>query len=89
MDPENPYLGRIVVLLTPLFVGIAGLITAWVGKHFPGVEIDGTELSALFVAGALAAGGAVIKWLDNRGKYEQGIQLVGAAAQEPPAGDVR
>lgn len=76
MDPENPYLGRIVVLITPIFVGIAGWLTQWVADHFPGApNLDAGELSLIFVAGALAAASAVYKWLDNRGKYEQGVAL--------------
>lgn len=74
---ENPYIGRIVVLLTPVFAGVAAWLVAWIAENLPGSPVvDGSELTALSVAGALAAGGAVIQWLNNRGKYEQGQELI-------------
>lgn len=92
MDPENPYIGRIVVLLTPLLAAISGAIVTWVGTVVPGANLDGTELTALFVAGAFAVSGAIFKWLENRGKYEQAVALNVAASsvspgdpQNPPA----
>jgi len=87
MDPENPYIGRIVVLLTPLLAAISGAIVTWVGTIVPGANLDGTELTALFVAGALALASTVFKWLDNRGKYEQAVTLNAAAANVVAAGD--
>jgi hypothetical protein len=74
MNPsDNPYIGRIVTLLSPIFAGLAGSICVWVAENFPGApELDSGELTAIFVAGATAAGGALVTWLYNRGKYERG-----------------
>lgn len=72
---ENPYIGRIVVLLTPLLAAISGAIVTWVGTIVPGANLDGTELTALFVAGALAIAHVLTKWLENRGMYEQASEL--------------
>lgn len=82
---ENPYIGRIVVLFTPIFAGLSGWLATRAAEILPGMpSLDETELTALFVAGAFAAVGVVVKWLDNRGKYEQATELVGAATTEPP-----
>lgn len=83
MDPENPYIGRIVVLLTPLLAAISGAIVTWVGTIVPGANLDGTELTALFVAGTLAIAHVLFKWLDNRGDYEQAVALNIAATASP------
>lgn len=57
-------LNRIVVLLTPIFAGLAGAVVQWVAIHFPGApHLDDTELTAVFVAGATAAAAAALKWL--------------------------
>lgn len=88
---ENPYIGRIVVLLTPLFAAISGAIVTWIGTVVPGANLDGTELTALFVVGAFGAAHVVQKWLENRGKYEQAVELNGQAVdainapEHPPA----
>lgn len=81
---ENPYIGRIVVLLTPVFAGIAGWITQFVADNFPGAPaLDETELTAIFVAGAVSIVPVVVKWLDNRGKYEERQELAGSTPVEP------
>lgn len=87
MDPENPYIGRIVVLLTPLLAAISGAIVTWVGTIVPGANLDGTELTALFVVGAGAIAHVLFKWLDNRGKYEQAVALNVAASNVVPPPD--
>lgn len=85
MDPENPYIGRIVVLLTPLLAAVSGAIVTWVGTIVPGANLDGTELTALFVAGTFAVAHVLNKWLENRGKYEQAVQLnIAASGVVPP-----
>lgn len=65
------YIGRIVVLLTPVFAGVSGALVSWVANNLPGApSLDATELTALFVAGAGLALGAVVKWLDGLQKHE-------------------
>jgi hypothetical protein len=62
---------RIVTLLTPVFAGLAGWLCQLAAKYLPGTpQLDSTELTAVFIAGALAAAAAVQKWLDGRGKYD-------------------
>lgn len=57
---------RIVVLLTPLlFVPAAGFVSALVAQWVPGVELDPLEVTAVFVAGAVAALAKAYKWLDG------------------------
>lgn len=81
MDVENPYIGRIVVLLTPLLAAISGAVVTWVGTIVPGANLDGTELTALFVAGTLAIAHVINRWLANRGDYEVAHTLNVAASQ--------
>lgn len=62
---------RVVTLLTPVFAGLAGWVAQLAAQYLPGTPtLDQGELTAIFVAGALAAAGAVVKWLDGRSKYE-------------------
>lgn len=69
---EN-YIGRIVVLVTPILAGVSGWLSTWCAENLPGApNLDGDELTAIFVAGALAATAAVREWLVNRGKHERG-----------------
>jgi len=65
------YLGRIVVLLTPVFAGLAGWLAQLAATHLPGAPtLDATELTAVFVAGATLAVGAVVKWLNGLQAHE-------------------
>jgi uncharacterized BrkB/YihY/UPF0761 family membrane protein len=67
----NPYIGRIVVLLTPILAGVAGYIAQLAAKYLPGApELDQGELTAIFVAGAAAVIPVVVTWLYNLGKHE-------------------
>lgn len=65
-------ISRVVTLLTPIFAGLAGWVATWIAENLPGTpQLDSTELTAIFVAGALAAGHAAAKWLEGRAKWEQ------------------
>lgn len=67
------YIGRIVVLVTPIIAGISGFIVQWVADNFPGApSLDDGQLTAIFIAGVTAAAGAIVTWLNNRGKHERG-----------------
>jgi hypothetical protein len=57
---------RVVAVLTPLFAAAAGLVTSAVGQLVPGVTLNKTDVTALFIAGATAAVGAALKWLHGR-----------------------
>lgn len=55
---------RVVVLLSPIFVGVAGAVVAWIARHFPGApRLDASELTAIFIAGATFAAGKLALWL--------------------------
>lgn len=67
------YIGRVVVVLSPIILGLAAWFSTWAADNLPGApSIDSEQLGQIAVAGVLAAGAAVYKWLDNRGKYERG-----------------
>lgn len=62
---------RLVVLLTPVFAGLAGWVVQVVARYFPGTpELDSRELTAVFVLGAGAALAAAWKWLQGWQKHE-------------------
>lgn len=64
---------RVVVLLTPLvFAPAAGWVAAYVAEHFPGLSLDESTLTGVFVAGALSAVALAYKWVDGWQKYEKG-----------------
>jgi hypothetical protein len=63
---------RVVAVLTPVFSAAAGVGSAWLLKHFPGVPVPSQgELLAIEVAGATAAGGAALSWLKGHQAYEK------------------
>jgi hypothetical protein len=74
---DNPFVGRIVVLLTPLLAALTVVIVNAV-QDWTGVALDGTQLSVLLTGAVVAVVGVVYKWLDNRGKYEEILQSVEA-----------
>jgi hypothetical protein len=62
---------RIVILVSPLFVGLAGWVVAWIAQHFPGhPHLDAAEVTAVFIAGATLAAGKVALWLRGWQKHE-------------------
>jgi hypothetical protein len=71
-------INRVVVLLTPIFASISGLIAAQVGEWLPGTSLDESEITALFVTGATAAVAAAYKWIDGWQKHEQSEALLDA-----------
>ena len=63
---------RVVVLLTPIFTGLAGYVAQWVAIHFPGTPgLDQGELTAIFIAGATAGLTVALHWLSGWQKHEQ------------------
>jgi hypothetical protein len=71
---DSPYLGRVVTfILVPIVGGLTAWLVPWVAENFPGAPaLDAQELSNIAVAGVVAFGAAVYKWLDNKGKSERG-----------------
>lgn len=63
---------RFVAITTPLFAAVAGALTAWLGKHFPGLpSLNPADVTALMAAGALSASAAALKWLHGRAHYTE------------------
>jgi len=63
---------RAVAFLTPLvFAPLAGAISVFVAKHFPGVDIPAGHVEAIFVAGAAIAFGKAGLWLKGWQEYER------------------
>lgn len=62
---------RIVVLISPVFVGLAGAIVTWISIHFPGApHLDASELTAVFIAGSVSAAAKVALWLKGWQAHE-------------------
>lgn len=69
-------INRVVVLLTPVFAGLAGSVAVWVAENFPGAPaLDSGELTAIFVAGATSGLGAALSWLKGWQNHEQAQAL--------------
>lgn len=68
---------RIVILLTPIFVGLAGYIAELASKYLPGAPaLDKSQLTAVFITGAIAATTAVLKWLHGHQKAQVAAGLM-------------
>lgn len=68
----DKYIGRIVVLITPVILGLAAWFSTWAAEHLPGApNIPASDIAEVAVAGVLAAGAAIYKWLSNRGNFER------------------
>jgi hypothetical protein len=84
---------RVVAVLTPLvFAPLAGVIAAWLAKHFPAVNVSQGDLQEVFVAGALIALVPATQWLHGWQKHEAQqadaeLALELAHAQAPPEDD--
>ena len=71
-------LNRIVVLLTPIFSALSGVIVAWAANNLPGgPQLDETALTAVFIAGAGAALAVVDRWLKGWQKAEERTAIDG------------
>ena len=79
-------MNRVVAFLGPLFALAAGGAAAWLGQHFPGVEVQtGTAAATIaaaieFAAGAGVAGALQYRWLRGWQRWE------GASGTPPQAG---
>lgn len=66
-------INRVVALLSPVAITVAGAVSVWLAENLPFVSdyVDAGETEAIFL-GAVAAGvAAVYKWLDGWSKYEE------------------
>jgi hypothetical protein len=72
---------RTVVLLTPVFTGLAAWVTTWIATHFPGhPHVDQAAVVALTTTGAVAGASAVLKWLHGRVKLQMLDKQLAAAS---------
>jgi hypothetical protein len=61
---------RLVALVTPLAAPLAAYASAWAAKHIPGVELDESQLEAIFIAGLAAVLVPAAQWLHGWQKFE-------------------
>lgn len=80
---DNPYIGRIVVLVSPLIAGLAVVIVNAIQDWF-GIAVDGTQLTVLLTGVVVGVFGILAKWLDNRGKYEELVQAAKVVKDPQP-----
>lgn len=60
-----------MVILSPIFVGLAGWLTTLVARYLPGhPALDSGQLASLFIAGAAFAAAHVALWLHGWQKNE-------------------
>lgn len=69
MTTDNPYIGRLVVLLSPVFGSVAVAIANWVQDAI-GADLDETQLTVFLTGVFVAVSGIVYRWLANRGVWE-------------------
>lgn len=68
---------RVVAVLTPLlFAPLAGAISAYAARHFPGVKVDEGQVQAIFIAGSTIAFAKAALWLKGWQDWEKGSRLV-------------
>lgn len=57
-------LNRVVAFLTPVFAAVAGVGSAWLARHFPGIPpLPPADIVAFEITAATTAAGAALKWL--------------------------
>lgn len=62
---------RIVVILSPIFIGVAGWVVTLAAKYLPGhPHLDQSQLATLFIVGVSAAAAKVLLWLHGAQKAE-------------------
>lgn len=71
LESLSTYLNRVVVLVTPFFAAGAAWLVAFIADNIPGApEFSTDQLTALAVAGALAATHAAVTWLKGWSRFE-------------------
>ena len=64
--------GRVVALATPVFAAAAGVGSAWLAAHFPGLpHFSPTEITVFLTTGATAGGTAAVKFLHGNSQWER------------------
>jgi hypothetical protein len=78
--PGRPAINQIVVVLTPVFAFVAAAVAGWAARKFPGLHLDGTQITALMVLIATSALTMAVKWLHGWQAHEAALR----AAARPP-----
>lgn len=83
---DNFPINRVVALLSPILVALGASVGTWLVNHLPLVadQINGDQISAVFIALATAGIAMAYKWLDNWGKHERASIPVPPAVQPAP-----
>jgi hypothetical protein len=62
----------VAFVVTPILTAAASVLTAWLGKHFPGLpHLNSDQVVAFGAAGATAALSASLKWLHGQSAWER------------------
>jgi hypothetical protein len=62
---------RVVILLSPIFVGLAGWVAELCARYLPGHPVlDSKDLTVVFLAGATYAASKILMWLHGSQKDE-------------------
>ncbi len=76
---------RIVILISPVFVGLAGWIVQLAARYMPGhPHLNQSSLRDLFIAGALFAAAHVAQWVHGSQKTPPKT-LAGDVTERPEA----
>jgi hypothetical protein len=82
---KKPPPNRTVAVLTPLvFAPLAGAISVAAAQYAPGMNVDESSITAIFIAGATIAFGKAAQWTKGWQAQEQGGNA--AASFPAPAG---
>ena len=69
---DSPYLGRIVVIVSPIFLGVGAWLATWIADSLPGnPEVNPEDIQFVILTAFVAIASLAYKWLDNRGKWER------------------
>lgn len=83
-DPMFSQIEKALLLLSPIFAPIVGWFTAWVGTHFPGVDVSKSKATDLFIAGVALVVLLVLKYVhskDSRLGVSSGLAAAGHFVQ--------
>lgn len=96
-QPRFP-MNRVVAFLGPYLAIVSGALAAWLGRHFPGLDVNlgatarGITQASEFAVGALITWALHHKYLTGWQQWERGlieIQLAQTAAVAEPPGTRR
>ena len=88
---DSPFpLNRVIAFLGPYVALASGVLAAWLGRHFPGLQLDEGQTAAAITQAGYFTVGALITWalhhkfLDGWQKWEAGTLAASAALGPDP-----